>query len=47
MLKVVDHGYLLGDVVASSETPTGIVRIADSGPEGFSQAVRQILDEWR
>jgi len=47
MLEAADLAYLLGDAVAITETPAGIVRIAASGPEGFSQAVQRILDTWR
>jgi len=47
MLETADLAYLLGDAVAIADTPAGVVRIAASGPEGFSQAVQLIHDQWR
>jgi mannosyl-3-phosphoglycerate phosphatase len=47
MFEAVDHAYLLGNEVASADVPAGVVRIGESGPEGFSKAVHRVLDLWR
>jgi mannosyl-3-phosphoglycerate phosphatase len=38
LLDWVDHGFLLGDVVAPEDVPAGVHRIATFGPAGFERA---------
>lgn len=45
MLCFVDHGFLLGTLVARQDVPCSLARIVEMGPAGFVQAVQRFRAE--
>ena len=46
MFEEVEIGLLLGNVVESEAVPPGVTRLERTGPQGFIDAVGQILGTW-
>jgi len=46
MLEEVELGFLLGNAVEPESVPSGVTRIEATGPQGFVDAVGQILGLW-
>ena len=46
MLEEVELGFLLGNAVEPEAVPPGVTRIEPTGPQGFVDAVGQILGSW-
>ena len=46
MLQETEIGFLLGNAVEPEAVPPGVTRLEKTGPQGFVDAVRQILGTW-